>query len=345
MNVSLKSKGLTEIPSYVFNMKNLKELSLADNHIRSIPGRELAKLQKLESLDLEGNELVSLPKSIGTLKNLIMLDVTENNLTSLPASIGNLKKLDDLLLHDNKLTSLPESIGKLENLNVLFLYGNRLSSLPESIGKLKKVHYLYLSNNRLTTLPESIGNLKNLVDLRLDGNTLTSLPESFKKLSPSLKILYDGTRFSRDDFIKLFKKRRVAPVRINNSTNFFNREIMNARFSNIPNNRRAFININANVKNNGTLRRVYNAEGLMRSLAGKNTARLHGGTFTRRNITLLKNVPYTVNKRAYLRNIKNRLANTSLNNLNTTVNKIKNTLPPNVSRNDVNRLVRDILTP
>jgi len=60
----------------------------------------------------------------------------------------------------------------------------------------------------------------------------------------------------------------------------------------------------------------------------------YGGTFTRKNITLLKNVPHTVNKRAYLRNIKNRLANTALNNLNTTVIKIKNALPQNVSWNE-----------
>ena len=336
--LSLESKGLTEIPSYVFDMPDLKILSLKNNRIRSIPSRDIAKLHKLVGLLLDDNQLTSLPDTIGTLKNLVTLDVYNNQLTSLPESIGNLKTLENVSIRNNKLESLPESIGKLNNLGVLIIDGNRLTSLPESIGQLKKLRRLYVSNNRLTTLPESIGNLKNLIDLRLTGNTLTSLPESFKKVSPRLDIhVSDRKSVKRDAFINLFKR---PILRINNSTNFINRDIMNTRLGAIPINRRAFINTNSNVKNNGTLRRVYNIEGLNKSLRGKNSTRLHGGTFTRKNITLLKNVPHTVNKRAYLRNIKNRLANTALNNLNTTVIKIKNALPQNVSRNDVNQIVR-----
>jgi hypothetical protein len=208
---------------------------------------------------------------------------------------------------------------------------------------MKELIILDLSDNKLTTLPKSIGNLRNLDELRLDGNRLVSLPDSFKNVPAGIVITYEGVRMSKDEFMKLFKKKhRTAPVRINVSTNVFNGDINNVRLSTIPNNRRAFINKPSNVRNNGTLRRVYNVDGLVRSLTGKTSARLHGGTFTRGNITLLKNVPHTVNKSAYLRNIRNRLSNTNLNNVGATVSAIKNKLPSNVTRTDVNQVVRNM---
>jgi hypothetical protein len=49
-----------------------------------------------------------------------------------------------------------------------------------------------------------------------------------------------------------------------------------------------------------------------------------------------------VDKNVYLRNINIRLRNSSLNNFENTVERIKTNLPPGVSRNDVNTIVRSM---
>lgn len=134
-------------------------------------------------LNLEGNNLTSLPESIGDLTNLTILRLNHNKLTSLPESIGNLTKLSRLYLNHNELTSLPESISNLTNLIWLDLDDNKLTSLPKSIDNLTNLIWLYLKSNKLTSLPESIGNLNKLILLNLDNNKLTSLPESISDLT------------------------------------------------------------------------------------------------------------------------------------------------------------------
>jgi leucine-rich repeat protein SHOC2 len=144
---------------------------------------DLSGYERASELLLTGNQLTSLPESIGSLYSLNLLYLSHNQLTSLPESIGNLSNLTWLKLGKNKLTSLPESIGSLSNLTNLYLEDNQLTSLPESVGNLYNLTELNLKGNQLTSLPESIGNLYNLTELNLKGNHLTSLPESISKLS------------------------------------------------------------------------------------------------------------------------------------------------------------------
>lgn len=312
--VSLEGQGLLTIPEYIFNMPNL------------------------EVLHMDNNNLTRLPERVGTLKKLILLDLDGNGLKTLPESIGKLTRLEELYMYDNKLTRLPESIGNLKQLDKLILENNNLTSLPESIGNLKNLRILRLSNNALKSLPESIGKLKKLQSLVVTNNPLQSVPESLKTLSQSrLKIIYGNNTYSVNAFVQLFANRRK--MRVNNTTNSFNRSIMEARLSNVSPNKRAFINNKANVKNNGTLRRVYNINGLMGYMSGRTYGRLHGNVFTANKITLLKNVPHNINKSAHLRNIKNRLVNTPVNNMTNVIRAAMKVLPAD----DVNRLVKNRL--
>jgi hypothetical protein len=63
---------------------------------------------------------------------------------------------------------------------------------------------------------------------------------------------------------------------------------------------------------------------------------LHGNNFTANNVKTLNN------KNFNLQRIRVRLLNTPLNNMKTTIEGVKNRLPPNVSRTDVNNVVRKI---
>jgi Leucine-rich repeat (LRR) protein len=313
---------------------NRTAIDLSEKKLAYLP-ESIGRLTDLEMLGLAKTNLRSLPKSFGQLKKLWKLDLDNNKLTSLPESIGKLTNLQELHLSYNKLRTLPESIGKLTDLRVLQLQYNKLRTLQESIGKLTNLKELDLGYNKLTSLPESIGNLTNLETLWLDDNKLTSLPESFKNLNRELHIKYNYKGYTRDEFIKLFIRRRVSK----------NTELINNAISPTnklpPKNKRVYINTPTNVKPNGELLRLYNKNGINQYMNDRNVGRLHGGNFTMNNVSELTN-RNIVNRNVYLRNIKVRFMNSSLNNFNTTVERIKTNLPSNISRTDVNNMVRNM---
>ena len=331
--VILEAEGLTRVPDFVFKMKNLRHLDLGMNKITTLPP-EIGQLKKLEKLELRENNITTLPPEIGQLENLQDLDLSYNNITTLPPEIGQLENLQDLDLQHNKITTLPPEIGQLKNLKVLHLYSNKLTSLPESIGQLKNLYYLNLRDNKLTSLPESIGQLKKLKELSLSVNKLTSLPKSFENLKYNLRIHDDSIGhygYFKNQFMKKFE-----PKRINKNTELFNSAI--SPTNNIPRGKRVYINKPSNVKNNGTLRRVYNKNGLNEALRMREgRTRLHGNNFTANNVRLMNN------KNFNLQRIRVRLLNTPLNNMRAAIEGVKNNLPPNVSRTDVNNVAKPLV--
>ena len=82
------------------------------------------------------------------------LDLNGNQLTTLPESIGRMTSLWSLNLGDNRLTALPESISQLENLGGLRLDGNQFATLPKVISTFAKLHTFSLNEIQLATLPE-----------------------------------------------------------------------------------------------------------------------------------------------------------------------------------------------
>jgi Leucine-rich repeat (LRR) protein len=362
--IDLMRNNLKQLPDSIGKLTNLKQLFLNQNQLTSLP-KSIGNLTNLRVLDLLSNKLTKLPDSIGKLTELRELYLINNQLTSLPASIVNLTKLEQLNLEDNKLTSFPKSIGKLTELEYLNLDGNQLKKLPESIGnltnlvaldlrhngltklpewigKLTKLENLYLESNKLTSLPESIGNLTKLWRLYLgSSNELTSLPESIKKLKNTsigykFKIYKSGNEFF-NHFYSLNRRVRVSSGTelITNTFNTTN------KISNIPPNRRVYINKKSNVKNNGELRRLYNKKGINEYMRERNLGQLHGNKFNMNNVKKIKNTNI-VNKNVYLGNIRTRLSNVPLNSLMDEVVKIKQNLPSNVSRNDVNGTFRNL---
>ena len=91
-------------------------------------------LGRLQSLELWGNDLSSLPENLFQgLASLKLLYLRYNRLTSLPKGIfRGLHQLSVLLLDVNQLTSLPKGRG-LQRLRYLGLKHNRLAELPEGI--------------------------------------------------------------------------------------------------------------------------------------------------------------------------------------------------------------------
>ncbi len=123
MNVSL--------PRSIGRLENLRVLRLygaldprgigldepARSKRKSLP-ETVAKLQRLEELDLGRNGLRSVPAQVAALSKLKRLGLDYNDLREIPAFVGNLKNLEELSLRSNGGVKLPQSLSNIRGLKV-----------------------------------------------------------------------------------------------------------------------------------------------------------------------------------------------------------------------------------
>lgn len=175
---------VTEIPSEIGKLKNLKYLDLCKAfELKKIP-KEIGQLKHLKMIRLILTEVSVIPKEIGNLSELEILWICCNHLTKIPKEIGLLKKLKSLDIHSNKITTLPDEICNLTSLKTLDVSHCGLKELPENIGKLKELQSLNLFNNDLNSMPKSISRLENLLTLNVYDNF--KLSEKYKGYLPKL---------------------------------------------------------------------------------------------------------------------------------------------------------------
>jgi len=76
---------------------------------------------------MQHNQIDKIPYSIFSFaKHLSTLNMNTNQLTSLPLDIGTWSSMVELNLGTNQLISIPDDISKLQNLEVLILSNNLL---------------------------------------------------------------------------------------------------------------------------------------------------------------------------------------------------------------------------
>ncbi|MBB4263653.1 NEL-type E3 ubiquitin ligase domain-containing protein [Bradyrhizobium sp. CIR3A] len=161
----------------------LRRLNVERNQLTSLP--ELpADLQRLNA---SNNRLTSLPdlpaglRRLSAIRNrltslpadlppgLRRLSVDNNQLTSLPGNLpATLRELD---ASGNQLTSLPDLPAGLQRLNVDY---NQLTNLPDPLPA--ELEWLSATNNQLTSLPDLVP--AELLWLGASNNQLTSVPET-----------------------------------------------------------------------------------------------------------------------------------------------------------------------
>ena len=135
--LDIHNNELTEIPSFVLQMNELRRLSLVNNVIETVPREVIAK-EQLKELNLSGNPVkfmspLSNEVSISLLHSkLHKLDLQNCGLDSFPAIIEELSKLHDLNLSHNNITNIPRYIWKHKGLRQLNLSHNKLSFLTKS---------------------------------------------------------------------------------------------------------------------------------------------------------------------------------------------------------------------
>lgn len=98
------------------------------------------------------------------------LDLDNNQLSSIPEDIGGCVALESLRLRSNRLRSIPATIQNCKRLNLLDVAGNRLTCLPPPLGNCSNLETLDASNNLLIDIPGALSWLSKLRVLQLQGN-------------------------------------------------------------------------------------------------------------------------------------------------------------------------------
>uniref|UniRef100_A0A9J7ZUI6 Podocan n=1 Tax=Cyprinus carpio carpio TaxID=630221 RepID=A0A9J7ZUI6_CYPCA len=132
----------------------LTELNLSYNRLTSakLHREAFRKLRILETLDLSGNKLQTLP--LGLPKSLQVLKVKDNQMDEVPeGALMGMSSLRELYLTNNqlKLNSIYQGAWQeLSALTTLDLSGNMLSHIPSDLPE--SLEFLHLQNNRISSV-------------------------------------------------------------------------------------------------------------------------------------------------------------------------------------------------
>lgn len=177
--LDLSKNKLTQLPTEIQQLNNLKILNLTCNEFHSVP-KEIYSLKQLQVLSLSQNKIKVIPTELpDELSNLVTLKIAANLIQLLPTNLSKWTQLQQLQLGSvyggNKLTSLSNTIIDLPSLQELDVSNNQLKSLPSQFI-IPKLKFLNLSNNQLASIPKSIASCQELKSLNLSKNHLASLP-------------------------------------------------------------------------------------------------------------------------------------------------------------------------
>lgn len=131
------SKSEVEMGPETGNYPEPERVEISSENILDLSGQEMSEVSKsifdennIQDLDLSNNSLTgALPAEVRNLSNLVILNLSNNQFTGVPAEIGQLSKLRELDLSNNQITGLPYELGNLDALQKLDLRGNAYSKV------------------------------------------------------------------------------------------------------------------------------------------------------------------------------------------------------------------------
>ncbi|KEH19857.1 LRR receptor-like kinase family protein [Medicago truncatula] len=151
----------------------LKYLDLSGNHIPNLPksiGNISSEYIRAESCGIGGY----IPQEVGNMTNLLTFSLFGNNITGpIPRSVKGLQKLQGLSLGYNELQgSFIEEFCEMKSLGELYLENNKLSGvLPTCLGNMTSLRKLYIgSNNFNSMIPSSLWSLIDILMVDLSSN-------------------------------------------------------------------------------------------------------------------------------------------------------------------------------
>ncbi|RHN41141.1 putative protein kinase RLK-Pelle-LRR-XII-1 family [Medicago truncatula] len=157
------------------NCRYLKYLDLSGNHISNLPksiGNITSEFFRAASCGIDGN----IPQEVGNMTNLLLLSIFGNNITGrIPGTFKELQKLQYLNLGNNGLQgSFIEEFCEMKSLGELYLENNKLSGvLPTCLGNMTSLRILNIGSNDLNSkIPSSLWSLKDILLVNLFSNAL-----------------------------------------------------------------------------------------------------------------------------------------------------------------------------
>ncbi|CAH1265349.1 PODN [Branchiostoma lanceolatum] len=158
------------------SLENLMKLSVAWNNVTlpGIPPKIFDDLQEITHLDLDGNNIESVPEYLP--RKLEILKLSNNLISMIPNNVFHITpKITEIHLANNSLSNfaVPQQVFyNLDDLTTLDLSGNYLNTVPSELpGNLR---YLFLQQNYITDMKADMSHMGKLQWLVLGNNRLTS---------------------------------------------------------------------------------------------------------------------------------------------------------------------------
>ncbi len=206
--LDLRNKKLTEVPSFIYKIKNIEEIDLSSNLFETFP-YELLQLENLKGIKLNNNQLKNLDfsqfensnieylelnqnaikwiKGLEKLDKLVRISLVQNELTVIPNI--NSSSLQSVALGYNNIQRLNGEIG--ENVLQLSLTHNKIKKIDIAISEKEKLRVLNLQDNyEITEFPYDVLRLIELKELNLNGCNIISINDKALPAMNQLEKLY-----------------------------------------------------------------------------------------------------------------------------------------------------------
>jgi len=168
--VDIRNKSFEEFPSIFLTIKNLKRINFVNindgSHKSSFTAlpKEIGNWKYLTHLSFKNMNISSIPQEITRLNNLEYLNLEKNNLETLP-DLRGLKKISTININYNKFKNL--SFLSRSNVSFLSIVGNNFEYFPDELKKLNALQTLMLSRKFYESFSVSLEKLqKHLNDQR-----------------------------------------------------------------------------------------------------------------------------------------------------------------------------------
>ena len=123
----LQCSNLSSFPSFIFNISTLEKIKIWSSNLTEVP-TDINKLQNLKEICLQNNYLKTLPDELFMLPYLEYLNLGGNQFSMLSNDINKLEKLDYLGIYDNPIQSIPLNSSMFLHLRFLSIWYTNLPS-------------------------------------------------------------------------------------------------------------------------------------------------------------------------------------------------------------------------